>query len=159
MATPAPSDHSCGQHVAAARRSPDAAQRVALAKRCAAEPGPYKARCLVRSRFSEAALRAASRRETELRLHERDNLSFGDDIVDLHEQRFELSRGGRGDRDFHLHRFDKSDIVAVTYACARFNRQRADASRHLGDNLDLWHSVLRDRLTMRPRERLSLQIA
>src|SRR4051812_11998153 len=45
--------------------SPDAAQRVALAERCAAEPGPYKARCLGRSRFCEAALReelrAASR--------------------------------------------------------------------------------------------------
>src|SRR3954468_24332139 len=41
--------------------SPDAVQRVALAERCAAEPGPYKARCSLRSRFSEAALRAASR--------------------------------------------------------------------------------------------------
>src|SRR3954447_26399296 len=42
-------------------RSPDAAQRVALAKRCAAEPGPYKARCSIRSRFSEAALRGELR--------------------------------------------------------------------------------------------------
>src|SRR4051794_3615251 len=42
-------------------RSPDAAQRVALAKRCAAEPGPYKARCSLRSRFCEAALREGLR--------------------------------------------------------------------------------------------------
>jgi hypothetical protein len=39
------------------RRSPDAAQRVALAERCAAEPGPYRARHSRRSRFCEAALR------------------------------------------------------------------------------------------------------
>src|SRR3954452_2904971 len=42
-------------------RAPDAVQRVALAKRCAAEPGPLRALPLVRSRFCEAALRAASR--------------------------------------------------------------------------------------------------
>src|ERR1700754_4913063 len=39
------------------RRAPDAAQRAALAERCAAEPGPYQGRCSVRSRFCEAALK------------------------------------------------------------------------------------------------------
>src|ERR1700754_4903304 len=39
------------------RRSPDAVQRVALAERCAAEPGPYQGRRSVRSRFCEAALK------------------------------------------------------------------------------------------------------
>jgi hypothetical protein len=42
--------------------------------------------------------------------------------------------------DFHLHGFDEGDVVAIPDLAAHFHRKRADAPRHLGHDLDLWHS-------------------
>src|SRR5204862_1179146 len=75
--------------------------------------------------------------------HDRQHLSFGNNIVDVDEDGFEPAGGGRSDRDFHFHRFDEYDVLAVTNAAADLNRQRADASGHFGYDLDLWHFVLR----------------
>src|SRR5436305_4463435 len=45
-------------------------------------------------------------------------LSLGDYVVDLDEQRFKFSRSRGGDGNFHLHRLNEGDIVAVTDACS-----------------------------------------
>src|SRR5206468_2674486 len=34
---------------------------------------------------------------------------------------------------------DEGDVLALSNVCAHVNRQRTDAPRHFGDNLDLWH--------------------
>jgi len=68
---------------------------------------------------------------------------FGNNVVDVDEDGFEPARGGRSNRDFHFHRFDEYDVLAVANAAADLNRQRADPSGHFGYDLDLWHSVLR----------------
>src|SRR4051794_30597165 len=74
-------------------RSPDAAQRVALAKRCAAEPGPLRSRCLVRSRLCAAALRAAARPGNESRLPKAQQLEQRRQVAEL------LAGGRRGAAD------------------------------------------------------------
>ena len=61
----------------------------------------------------------------------------------LHENRFERAGGGRGHRDLHLHGFDERDVVAIADAPSDFDGQRADATGHLGHDLDLWHATLR----------------
>src|SRR5205814_10636255 len=75
--------------------------------------------------------------------HDRQYLSFRNNVVDVDEDGFEPARGGRSNRDFHFHRFDEYDVLAVANAAADLNRQRADPSGHFGYDLDLWHSVLR----------------
>src|ERR1700733_14762568 len=76
------------------------------------------------------------------RLDDRQHLSFGDNVVDLDEQRFELSRRRRGDRDFHFHCFDECDVVAFANAATCFHGKHADAPGDFGHDSDLWHSVL-----------------
>ena len=73
-----------------------------------------------------------------------EGLSFCDDVVDLDQNGFELAGGGRGDRNFHLHGFDESDVVAFANAGAGLGGDRADAPGNLGQNPDFGHSVLRD---------------
>src|SRR5947208_13951837 len=51
-----------------------------------------------------------------MRLHstcdDRDRRPFGDDVVELHEQRFERAGRRRGHRYLHLHRFDHHKFIA-----------------------------------------------
>jgi hypothetical protein len=75
------------------------------------------------------------------RLKDGENLSFGDHVIELDEDRFQLAGGRRSDRDFHLHGFDEGDIVAVADACSDFHGKRTHPSGYLGDNLDVWHSI------------------
>src|SRR6202165_228064 len=77
-------------------------------------------------------------------LDDRQHLAFGNHVVEADEYRFELARGRRSDRNFHLHGFDECNFVAIADAAADFNGKRADTPGHLGHNLDVWHSVLRD---------------
>src|SRR5882724_10288484 len=74
------------------------------------------------------------------------DLSFDNHIVETDENRFEFSRRRCRDRDFHLHRFDEYDVIAIADASPDLDRERADAPGDLGHNLDVWHSVLRDSL-------------
>jgi hypothetical protein len=69
-----------------------------------------------------------------------EDLSFGDHIVKADEYRFELAGGRCRHRDFHLHGFDKCDVVAVANGSSDFDGECANAPRHLGHDLDLWHS-------------------
>jgi hypothetical protein len=78
-------------------------------------------------------------------LDDRQHLTFGNHVVEADKDRFELSCGGRGDRNFHLHGLDEDDVVAVADGAADLYRKRTDAPRHFGHDLDLWHSILRDR--------------
>jgi hypothetical protein len=45
-----------------------------------------------------------------------EHLSFGNDLVEADKYRFELARGRRSHRDFHLHGFHEGNIVAVADA-------------------------------------------
>jgi hypothetical protein len=74
-------------------------------------------------------------------LEDGENLAFGNDIVEFDENRRELACGGRGYRDFHLHGLDEGDVVAIGDAGSGLNRKRADASRYLGNDPDIWHSI------------------
>src|ERR1700709_380791 len=82
-----------------------------------------------------------------LGIDDRDDLSFGDDVVEFDQYCLDFPCCRRGNRDFHLHGFDEGNLVAVTDAGAVLHRKRADAACHFGDDLDLWHSNLPDRLT------------
>ena len=53
---------------------------------------------------------------------------------------FNLPAAGRGHRDFHLHRFDKGDVVAIANARAGCNGKAAHASGDFGDDSDIWHT-------------------
>src|SRR4051794_26561154 len=76
-----------------------------------------------------------------------DDLSFGDHVVELDQNCLDFPSYCRGYRDFHFHRFDESNLVAVTDISAEFGSQRAHAARDFGHDLDLWHATLRDRVT------------
>src|ERR1700712_2072057 len=71
-----------------------------------------------------------------------DDLSFSDDVVEFDQNRLDFPCCRRGDRDFHLHRFDEGNLVAVTDAGAVLDCKRADAAGHFSDDLDIWHSNL-----------------
>jgi hypothetical protein len=75
----------------------------------------------------------------ESRFENCDRLSLRHNIVDVDEDRFDLSCGGRGDWNFHLHGFDQYDIVSVADASAGTCSDRADASGNLGRDLDVSH--------------------
>src|SRR6187431_2451338 len=91
-----------------------------------------------------------------LSFDDRNDLSFSDDVVDLDKDSLDSSCRRRRDRDFHLHRFDKSNLVAVADIAIGCNRNAAHAARDFGDDLDVWHfHSPGDRLMdWRPRERL-----
>src|SRR6266571_3919163 len=75
-----------------------------------------------------------------------EHLPLSHDVVETNENRFEFPGRRGGNRDFHLHRFDEYDVIAVADASPDLDRKRADAPGDLGHNLDVWHSVLRDSL-------------
>ena len=85
----------------------------------------------------------AARNEARSGLDDRERLAFGDDVVDLDQDRFQLAGRGRSHRDFHLHGFDERDVVAIADAGAGFDRKRANAPGDFGHDLDIWHSILR----------------
>src|SRR5512134_1285514 len=77
-----------------------------------------------------------------------DDLSFSDDVVELDKDSLDSSRRRRRDRNFHLHGFDESNLVAVADIAAGCDGKCAHAAGDFGDDLDVWHSVLPgDRLT------------
>src|SRR5437764_12851887 len=84
---------------------------------------------------------------TRLRVDDRDDLSLGDDIVEFDQYCLDFPCRRRCHRDFHLHRLDECNLLAVTDAASDFNRKRAYAAGDVGHYLDLRHSALRDRLT------------
>src|SRR3954470_959245 len=88
MATSEGSDDSSGQIVAAAA-AVIARSEATKQSRAAGQALD----CFVASAPRNDGARAS------LRLDNRDHLSFSNNVVDLDEQRFDLSRGGRGDRD------------------------------------------------------------
>src|SRR6266568_1927427 len=77
-------------------------------------------------------------------LDDGEDLSFGNHVVETDQYGFELARGRRSHRNFHLHRFDECNVVAIADAATDFDGKRADAPGHLGHDLDVGHSVLRD---------------
>ena len=91
-----------------------------------------------------------------LSFDDRDDLSFGDDVVEFDQDSLDSSCRRLGDRDFHLHRFDESDLVAVADIAAGCDGDRTHAPGDFSDDLDVWHfRSPGDRLTKGcPRERL-----
>src|SRR5437868_11469802 len=85
-----------------------------------------------------------------------DDLSLSDDVVEFDQDSLDSSCRRRHDRNFHLHGFDESNLVAVADIAAGCDRQCAHATGDFGDDLDVWHfRPPGDRLTDRcPRERL-----
>ena len=71
---------------------------------------------------------------------DRDDLAFGDDIVDRDQDGFQCSCRGRSDRNFHLHRFDEGDVLAVADFSAKLERKGADAPGNFCNDLDIWHA-------------------
>ena len=91
-----------------------------------------------------------------LSFDDRNDLSFSDDVVELDKDSLDSSCRRRRDRDFHLHRFDKSNLVAVAdiaVGCNGIPHTRPATSVTI---LMSGISILPgDRLTdWRPRERL-----
>src|SRR5258708_27384290 len=80
---------------------------------------------------------------SESGLDDGEDLSFGNHVVKVDQDGFELARGGRSHRNFHLHRFDECNVFAIADAAADFDGKRADAAGPLGPDLDVRHSVLR----------------
>src|SRR5215203_7530187 len=67
------------------------------------------------------------------------DLSFSDDVVELDQDSLDSScRRGR-DRNFHLHGFDESNLVAVADIATGCDRKRAHATGDFGNDLDVWH--------------------
>src|SRR5256885_16666809 len=91
-----------------------------------------------------------------LSFDDRNDLSFGDDVIEFDKNSLDSSCRRRRDRNFHLHRFDESDLVAVTDIAAGCDGKRAHATGDFGDDLDVRHfRSPGDRLTdWCPRERL-----
>src|SRR6476646_1050466 len=78
---------------------------------------------------------------------DRDDLAFGNHVIEFDQKYLDFPGCCRRHRDFHLHRFDERDLVAVADVGAGLGRERAHASRDFGHNLELWHATLRDRVT------------
>src|ERR1044072_5546668 len=76
-----------------------------------------------------------------LGLDDRDDLSFSDHVVELDQNSLDFPGFCRCHRNFHLHRCDESNLVAVADAGTWFGRQRAYAAGDFGHNLDLWHAT------------------
>jgi hypothetical protein len=72
---------------------------------------------------------------------DRDRLSFGDDIVELDEQRFDRAARGRGHRYLHLHGFDDYNVIAIRNGSSNLHGSCADATRDLRDDLNFWHAI------------------
>src|SRR4029077_6064187 len=82
----------------------------------------------------------------QLRIDDRDDLSFGDHVVEFDQYCLDFPCCRRSHRDFHLHGFDESTLAAAADAASEFNGKRAYAAGHFGHYLDFGHSALRDRL-------------
>jgi hypothetical protein len=77
-----------------------------------------------------------------------DDLSFSDDVVELDQDSLDSSCRRRRDRNFHLHGFDESNLVAVADIATGCDRKRAHATGDFGNDLDVWHCRSpRNRLT------------
>src|SRR6266404_9322103 len=50
---------------------------------------------------------------SESGLDDGEDLSFGNHVVEADQDGFELARGGRSHRNFHLHRFDECNVFAI----------------------------------------------
>src|SRR5215218_8949985 len=77
-----------------------------------------------------------------------DDLSFGHDVVEVDQDSLDSSCRRRRDRNFHLHGFDESNLVAVADIAAGRDGKCAHATGDFGDDLDVWHCRSpRNRLT------------
>ncbi|MET4272095.1 hypothetical protein ABIB68_000541 [Bradyrhizobium sp. F1.2.2] len=72
---------------------------------------------------------------------DRDRLSFGNDVVELHKKRCDLAAHRRKHRDLHLHRFDHHNLIAIRNGSSNLHGSCADASGDLGDDLNFWHAI------------------
>jgi hypothetical protein len=81
-------------------------------------------------------------------LDDRDDLALGDDVVNAYEQSLYFSRCRRRNRNFHLHRFDECDLIAIADVSTGCNGKCAHAAGDFSDDLDIWHAISpEDRLT------------
>src|SRR5205807_3621565 len=74
-----------------------------------------------------------------LSFDDRDDLSFSDDVVEFDQDSLDSSCRRRRDRNFHLHGFDESNLVAVADIAAGCDRKCTHATGDFGDDLDVWH--------------------
>ncbi|KJC52152.1 hypothetical protein UP06_03735 [Bradyrhizobium sp. LTSP857] len=73
--------------------------------------------------------------------NDRDRLSFGNDIVELDEQRCDRAGCRRGHRYLHLHGFDHHNFIAIRNGSSNLHGSCADASRDFRDDLNFWHAT------------------
>jgi hypothetical protein len=110
------------------------------------------------SRWQRAAARVAGRGSgqivaqqkydrAKLGFDDRNRLSFGNEFVESDQYCLDFSGCCRCHRNFHLHGFDECNLVAIADAGTGLSSERAYAARNVGDNLDIWHPTLRDRVT------------
>ncbi len=74
---------------------------------------------------------------------DRENLAFGDGVIDGDEDGFELSRSRGSDRDLHLHGFDEGNFVAEIDGVAGADWKTTDTACDFADDLDFRHICLR----------------
>jgi len=67
-----------------------------------------------------------------LSFDDRNDLSFSDHVVELNKDSLDSSCRRRRDRNFHLHGFDKSNLIAVADIAVGCNRKTAHAARDFG---------------------------
>jgi hypothetical protein len=83
-----------------------------------------------------------------LSFDDRNDLSFGDDVIEFDKDRLDSSGRRRRDWNFHLHGFDESNLVTIADSAAGCDRKRAHAAGDFSDDLDIWHiRPPKDRLT------------
>src|SRR5215207_886143 len=68
-----------------------------------------------------------------------DDLSFSDDVVEFDQDSLDSSCRRRRHRNFHLHGFDESNLVAVTDISTSCDGKCAHAAGDFGDDFDVWH--------------------
>src|SRR6266849_8800592 len=130
---------------------------MAMATSARLSPSPGVVRAIGQIVAETVSDKSLCRRPQRSGLDDGEDLSFGNHVVEADQYGFELARGRRSHRNFHLHRFDECNVVAIADAAADFDGKRADAPGHLGHDLDVWHSVLRDGLMSQIRS--SFQVA
>src|SRR5207249_3327989 len=108
-------------------------------KRVRAKRGPMTGSAPKQSSSSSWFLDCFAWLAMTLRLDHRDDLTFGQHVVDLDQDALDLARRGGGHRDFHLHRLDHDDIVAIADAGADAAHDRTHPTGNFGLDLHFSH--------------------